>query len=362
VEPTDFPTPHPSEITEISPSLANQLLSCPLRVAFSRDPDHKGWRRPSTYTALGNVAHALTEAAFKRRNWSRDPVAAKAELSQFWDAQVADEAAKLAGAWAPASPPPPDEWPGYSMTRARTVRRAVRQVTQPAGQQPGLALRTPGTGIEIPLRDEETGLVGRADRIESDGASTRVVDLKTGLRQDAPTEEQRRQLLLYAVLVNRTTGAWPSTIAVEDAAGAQYREPLDPAEATLTLDEVLAAAAAFNAATQGGDLISTAAPDADRCRWCAHRVVCGPYWSALKPEWGHRAVLGSVTASGISEEGTYVSLITESPTERSGKTVHVAGLAGPPLRTAKAAVVDWAGPAEVGEIRARWSTVVRAWD
>jgi RecB family exonuclease len=362
VEPTDFPTPHPSEITEISPSLANQLLSCPLRVAFSRDPDHKGWRRPSTYTALGNVAHALTEAAFKRRNWSRDPVAAKAELSQFWDAQVADEAAKLARAWAPASPPPPDEWPGYSMTRARTVRRAVKQVMQPSGQQAAAAPRSPVAGIEIELRDEETGLFGRADRIESDGSSTRVVDLKTGLRQDAPTEEQRRQLMLYAVLVHRKSGVWPSAIAVEDATGVQYREHLDPAEATLALGEVLAAVAAFNAAAQEMDFVATATPDADRCRWCAYRVVCGPYWSALKPEWGHRAVLGSVTASGTSEEGTYVALTTESPTGRSGKTVHVAGIAGTPLRTRKVAVVDWAGPSEVDEIRARWSTNLRAWD
>lgn len=362
MEATDFPTPHPSEITGISPSLANQLLSCPLRVAFSRDPEHKGWRRSSTYTALGIAAHAVTEAAFKRKDWPSDAAAAKAGLSQLWDAEVASQAASLAKAWAPASPPPPGEWPGYSMTRARTIRRAVRQVTQPAGQQPTAAPQHPGTGIEIELRDEKTGLFGRADRIESDGNSTRVVDLKTGLRQDVPTEEQRRQLLLYAALVHRTTGAWPSAIAVEDAAGAQYREDLDPAEAEATLDEVLAAVAAFNTAARDEDLISRAAPDADRCRWCAHRVVCGPYWSALQTGWGHRAVLGSVTASGTSEEGTYVALSTESPTERSGRTVHVAGLAGPTLRTTKVAVVGWAGPPEVDEIRARWSTILRAWD
>lgn len=362
MEATDFPTPHPAEITGISPSLANQLLSCPLSVAFSRDPEHNRWRRPSTYTALGNVAHALTEAAFKRKDWPSDPTAARAELSRLWDAEVANQAAKLATAWAPASPPPPDEWPGYSMTRARTVRRAVRQVTQQGDQRPAAATRPPGTGIEIELRDDATGLFGRADRIEFKGGSTRVVDLKTGLRQDAPTAEQRRQLLLYAVLVHRTTGAWPSAIAVEDAAGAQYIEQLDPAEASSALGEVLAAVAAFNAAARDLDLISTATPDADRCRWCPHRVVCAPYWSALKPDWDHRAVLGFVTASGTAEEGTYVALMTDSPTERAGRSVHVAGLAGPPVRTTKVAVVGWAGPSDVGEIRARWSTIVRAWD
>lgn len=248
------------------------------------------------------------------------------------------------------------------MTRARTIRRAVRQVTQPAGEKPAAAPQPPGTGMEIELRDEETGLFGRADRIESDGNSTRVVDLKTGLRQDEPTEEQRRQLLLYAVLVHRTAGAWPSAIAVEDAAGVQYREDLDPAEAEAALNEVLAAVAAFNTAAREEDLISRAAPDADRCRWCAHRVVCRPYWSAVQTEWDHRAVLGSVAASGTSEAGTYVTLTVESPRERSGRTVHVAGLAGPPLRTTKVAVVDWAGPSQVDEIRARWSTIVRAWD
>ena len=91
--------------------------------------------------------------------------------------------------------------------------------------------RASSTGVEIELRDARSGLSGRADRIEQDGRATRVVDLKTGLHQAEPTPAQRRQLLLYAILVQRTTGQWPSSIAVEDASGNRYDQPLDPDEA-----------------------------------------------------------------------------------------------------------------------------------
>ena len=62
MEPTDFPSPDSTPISEISPSLANEMLSCQLRVAFARDPVHKVWRRPNAYSALRLAAHSVTEA------------------------------------------------------------------------------------------------------------------------------------------------------------------------------------------------------------------------------------------------------------------------------------------------------------
>ena len=72
------------------------------------------------------------------------------------------------------------------------------------------------------MEDPGSIFVGRADRIERVGSATRVVDLKSGMHQGEPNEGQLRQLLLYAVLVHRTTGSWPAEIAIENASGEQF--------------------------------------------------------------------------------------------------------------------------------------------
>ena len=99
----------------------------------------------------------------------------------------------------------------------------------------------PGTGIELDLEDPESRLYGHADRIERSGDRTRIVDLKSGLHQGDPTADQHRQLLLYAVLAQRSTGEWPSEIAIEDASGAQTAIELDATAAENALAEVVGA-------------------------------------------------------------------------------------------------------------------------
>ena len=359
MEPTNFPSPDPTPINEISPSLANELLSCQLRVGFARDPVHKVWRRSNTYSALGLAAHSLTEAAFKLNDWPDDPDALRELLSALWDEETEDQTAKLAKAWAPASPPPPLEWPGYALTRARTIRRAAKRLRAHTPKRSNSAV---GTGVEIELRDTGSALFGRADRIEQDGPSTCVVDLKTGLHQEEPTALQRRQLLLYAVLVHRTSGQWPSSIAVEDASGNRFSQSLDPDEAEATLTEALSATESFNAAVKSSSLVSGADPDPERCRWCDFRIICGPFWGALTNEWGQRSTLGSIAGSGDSKGGSFVSVTVHSPRDRAGTVVHVSGLpAAMPSGASRVAITDWVGLADGYDARARWSTKIRTW-
>lgn len=355
----DFPGPDPKPISGISPSLANQLLACQLRVGFSRDADFKGLRRPSTYSLLGEVAHAVTESAFRWSGPRDSPDLVRAAIEELWDEEVVRASATLSSAWAPASPPPPAEWPGYQLTRARTVRRATRQVSTSGPPKSG----TPGgTDVEIELTDPETGLFGRADRIERRGGSTRVVDLKTGLRQAEPTEDQTRQLLLYAVLAHRSTGEWPAELAIEDASGAQSSIVLESDVAESALSEVMAAVGAFNEHIEAKDLVDRAEPTADRCRWCAFRVACGPYWEALHSDWGHRSALGGVVASDESAMAGFALLQVESPVDLAGTVLHISALASPPAEgSTRMAVTDLAGDPARGDVRARWSTNIRSW-
>jgi RecB family exonuclease len=356
----DFPTPKPPPIGKLSPSLANQLLSCPLRVAFSRDTELRVWQKPSTHTELGRVAHAVTEASFKRKDWPRDPADLRSALTDLWQRELATGVERLMAAWAPGTPPPPDEWPGYALTKTRTIRRAIK--LQSTLSSAPAHERAPGTGVEIALSDAQSGLFGRADRIEQHGGSTRVVDLKTGLNQEEPSDEQQRQLLLYAVLVERTTGSWPASVAVEDASGNVFERALDPAQAESALSESLAAVERFNHALSQESLLAEATPSPDRCRWCDFRPVCGPFWASVRADWGQRSAMGSIVETGGDGEARFLRIDIERPNDRASSRIHVAGLrSGIPADATHVAIVDWIGAPEVGEVRARWSTKTRSW-
>ena len=361
MDPTDFPTPQPTAISDFSPSLANQLLACPLRAAFSRDVELQIWQRSNTYSALGVVAHEVNEAAFSLTEIAESEDAIRDQLQVLWDSEVAQAREKLCQDWAPASPPPPEDWPNYQLTRIRTIHRLAKVLTnRPQRRRPP----EEGLGVEIWLRDPTTGLIGRADRIERDGNGTRVVDLKTGLHQEEATDDQRRQLLLYAVLVNRTTGDWPRSIAVENASGTQYRSSLDPDEAETALGEVQSAIAHFNSAVANpASLLLAALPNSDTCRWCAYRVVCGPYWSCLSTDWNHgAAACGTIIDAGTASDGHYLRLNVESPSDLAAEELHISHLEAPvPETTTRAAVVDGAGGSGVLHVRGRWSTTIRAW-
>lgn len=356
----EFTSPSPATIDRFSPTLANQLLGCGLSAGFRLDPAFSEWRRPSEYSAIGSAAHAVTEAAFIRRDWPDDPSELRRSLEKVWDEKIGVEERKLKTTWKPATPPARADWPGFFLTRSRTIRRCERLIG--ARRKDG----QPGKGkaqVEAELSDPETGLWGRADRIERKGGQTRVVDLKTGLRQGEPTEEQTRQLMLYAVLCHRVFGDWPGEIVIEDASGAQMAMSLDPADAEAALADVLSAVNAFNHLVNAKeDLKKLAKPDLEQCRWCEFRVVCSPYWQHLREGWEHRAVLGEITGAGDADQGSYVEVSIISPTDLAGESLNLAGLVATPLDGDRwVAATDFSGQMAAGSVRSRWSSRVRAW-
>ncbi|MDC0359165.1 PD-(D/E)XK nuclease family protein [Acidimicrobiales bacterium] len=356
----EFPSPSPATIDRFSPTLANQLLGCGLSAGFRLDPAFSEWRRPSEYSAIGSAAHAVTEAAFIRRDWPDDPSELRRSLEKVWDDKIGVEERKLKTAWNPATPPARADWPGFFLTRSRTIRRCERLIgARGDHEQHG----TGRTQVEAELSDPETGLWGRADRIERRGGQTRVVDLKTGLRQGEPTEEQTRQLMLYAVLCHRVFEDWPTEVVIESASGAQRTMSLDPADAEATLEDVISAVNAFNHLVNAEeDLQALAKPSPEQCRWCEFRVVCGPYWHHLHEGWEHRAVLGEITGAGEVDQGGYVEVSIISPTDLAGESLNLASLAVLPLEGDRwAAATDFSGQVAAGSVRGRWSSRVRTW-
>lgn len=362
----ELPDPSPKPIEWFSPTLANDLLACPRRVGFARDPSFASWKRPSTFSVLGEAAHAVAEFAAKNNSWHAEGGERRRQLEAVWSDRINDGARKLAKRWAPAVPPPPEEWPGYHVTRVRTLRRAERAVTEQHSAKSKVALRScdfdGSIGTEIELTDPTSGLAGRADRIDRVDGSYRVVDLKTGMGQDGLKVGQLRQLLLYAVLVQRATKEWPADIAVENASGEQFVHRLEPAQAEAALREASQAVRAFNAQVTAKTSRLEARPSADTCRWCAYRTCCDDYWRNLHIEWEHPSVLGSIVRTGTDAKGAHADIEVIAPIDLGSSTTHIAGLPeAPSTASTWLAAVDLYPIREPRSLRARWSSRIAAW-
>lgn len=359
----DFPEPRPTPLEWFSPTTVNELLRCQLAVAFRRDPRYRQWSRPTTFSALGRIAHDVVQAAPSALVAAVDP---RRALEELWTQQEALHARELDAAWAPAQPPPPSEWPGYQLTRTRTIRRLLGPGPAAPRRAPAHAVTaalavTPSAVTEVELEDEATGLRGRVDRIERSDGEVRIVDVKTGLQQGEPTDDQRRQVLLYAVLVHSVEGRWPSAVAIEHSSGHRTTEPLEPAAASAALAEATDAVHRFNTAiSERRTFAAMAAPDAERCRHCAFRPLCGPYWRSLLTSWDHHAVLGRVGDATATPHGWSAMLGVTSPGDVAGTALHVARLQGePPEHGQMVAVVGFWGSLLSGRVSGTWSTVVR---
>jgi CRISPR/Cas system-associated exonuclease Cas4 (RecB family) len=295
--------PDPTKIDTISPSALNRLLGCPRRLAYSRDGKTSSWQRPTTRTALGTAAHRLTESVERAK---KTPPAKdmSAWLRASWDDLVAAQVHALSAAWPDRDVPPPRSWPGYATTKVRLIRGLERRIATHTGPAPD-PHGSPGTGtggqpplpwVERRLEDAGSQLFGTPDRVEDIQGTLRVVDLKSGVHQGEINETQKRQLLIYAWLVNQTLNRLPDVLVVVDVAGREKVLAVDATEVDRVVTGAATAVHEFNAAVSGGARLQSH-PAPELCRWCEFRIVCGDYWAAREDQWpSHRDIAGSVVS------------------------------------------------------------------
>jgi hypothetical protein len=350
----EYPKPNPAPLGAISPTLANDLLSCALRVAWRLDVSYASLRRPSTFSELGMIAHAVVEDVGKGLlAKANTPGEARELLEADWRTHQVAREANLAAAWAPAQAPPAEQWPGYQLTRARVIRRGVRSIGR------YIAPRSAASQVESRLDDPATGLTGRPDRVEGPSGDRCVVDLKTGLAQADPTPAQRRQLLLYAYLVSAETGEIPTRMAVEDASGKRWSEAVDADEVRRTVDEVIGRRDEFDTAVAAGAIADLASPSADTCRYCPYRVVCGSYWTSLTAGWAHPSVAGEIVDVHRSPAGSVLTVLAESPVDDETEWLVTAVPSEDWRRHERIGVVGAELSGARSHLRWRWTTV--AW-
>jgi RecB family exonuclease len=357
----DLPVPRPALIDRISPSAANDLLACKLRVGFGRDPTYHAWRRPTPATVLGKASHHVLEQAF--RSGSIPPGDRKEALRSEWEQAIAEGVEELESAWAPAVPPPPDLWPGYQLTRTRVLRRALRIAESRADRSDARDAATGDGGLEVSLEAPELRLLGRVDRIDRAAGRMQIVDVKSGIRASEPTPEHVRQLQLYAALVHAERGEWADDLVIESASGQQHVMELDRTAVLDAVAEVGAAIDQFNELAATESFEAAATPDPDHCRFCTYRVLCRPYWSALTTEWSHRSVLGEIEATSVNEAQQVISVKVASPVDTAGGSIQISGLPA----SSVGASAQWFAAADLEpvhgrtDLAARWSSITTSW-
>lgn len=349
----DPPLPHPRQIDRITPTVMNALHTCFWRVAFGRDTSTSSLRRCSPRASLGTVAHAVKRQIGDPRGFD-----------EVWDAEVSIQQARLCAEWAPAIPPSPENWPGWSLAKTR-IRKAWNrfqpsQVVLPKplghGGLPPLPWR------ERSLDHPNLPLRGQPDLVDRVDGKLWVIDTKTGLNQEGPTPEQRDQLLFYCALVQANLGEVPDMAAIETSRGARYSFPVDPVEVEKVMQQALALLARFNAAAASEFSEDLASPSAEECGWCPFRPACGPFFQTYAKTWEiPHAVLLAVSSVDVSERGVKMEGVVYLPSWRANQKFTSLGF---PFLSLPAIGEIWGATDYVGRgdsAVAAWNTTTHRW-
>lgn len=287
--------PCATPLERVSPSLAEDLRACGLRVAFRGDSRYARLRRLRPGAALGIVVHELAERVARGQFQHLPDDSLDEALKTAWDTAIARQADTLREEWNPAEPPAPERWPGYALTRIRCLRRLREQVRQRRDSTPNGG-RAPQA--ERWVQAPEAPIGGRIDGIEHTSAGVEIVDIKSGWTvPDELRPSHRRQLLIYAYLWHAAHGEWPVAASIQRLDGSRIDIIVDPAEATAEAEAALDLMAKYNReAAEAENAYELARPSRETCLHCDFKVACHPFFDALDSSWRwyRRAILGDV--------------------------------------------------------------------
>jgi hypothetical protein len=303
--------PHPHLMDRITPTALIGFRQCAWRLGFGRDPAISSLNRWSPAGALGTVAHSV-----KRR--FGDPRG----FETVWDSAVASVQERLVSDWAPATPPSPSNWPGWSLTKTRTRKAWLRHGSRPRHTTKPVSSSNsdlpPLPWRELWLNHPSLPVAGQPDLVERIGGNLWVVDTKTGLQQREPSPTQRDQLLLYCALVQGNLDEMPTYAAIETSRGERHSFAVDPNEVEDLLAQAVDVLDRFNSAAVVGFDETMASPTPEACGWCPFRVACHPFFKAYEETWDiSDAVLFTVESVDIQQHGAHVEGVVQLPLWRS---------------------------------------------
>ena len=267
----DFPT-------SLSPSRANDFLTCPLLFrlrSIDRLPE-----LPSPAALRGTLVHAALERLFDLPAPERDVDAAALLLAEAWRT-LADEdpqgAAVLTAELAVESDDP-DVIASAVLAPARPLLEGYFSMEDPQRLQPHA--RELGVAVEIADAFTIRGFVDRIDR--TDAGDVRIVDYKTGRSPRAGYESKALfQMRFYALAWWRMTGEVPRMLQLMYLGNREFlRYAPDVSELEATERKILAIRATINRAGLQGAFEPT---PSRLCDWCAFRDLCPAFGGTPPP-------------------------------------------------------------------------------
>lgn len=257
--PVDFPA-------SLSPSRANDFLSCPLRYRY-RTIDQLP-EDPSPAAIRGTLIHRVLEVLFDLPAEQRTMSEAFDLLEEIFEttaAQDPDQAALLSSA-------------GMTATNSRSLIEHYFTMEHPARIQP--AHRELGIAAMIVDGFTIRGFIDRVDR-SSDGR-IRIVDYKTGKAPRPGFESDAMfQMRFYALAWWRSTGEVPSMLQLLYL-GSRDIVRYEPHEAELIATErkILAVRDAIHRSANAGTFHAS---PSKLCQWCSFQSVCPAFGAEPLP-------------------------------------------------------------------------------
>lgn len=342
--------------------MAERLRTCQLAVAFKLDEGFRHLSRPRPAALLGQVSHDLAERA--HRGDFRSESDPRAAATQVWSQLIEEAEAVLSAEW-DQPVPPAARWPGYQLVRIRAIRRAAElSVDRDPDATPRRDSRRSSQELEQTLRDQDTRLYGRPDRVTRHGDTAVIHDLKSGWSQPAEVSpRQKRQLLFYSHLWRAEHGVLPARAEIETGDGTAIGFDVTEEDVDALVADVLTARKAFNRASGTTEPESLATPTPGNCRFCDFRPVCGPHLSSVTDEWDWSATrAGWVRGVHEGSDGMSLELDLAFPEQVRGSRCRVTRVTSQAdMADAFVVIVDAEPTASPAQIRSRWDTVIEPW-
>lgn len=260
----------------LTPSTVAALYECPQSRRLSSGPGTRRQPRPSN---VGEIAHEAVQRWLQSGEWSR------ADGAEILGRRF-DEVRSGTGI-------PSAALPNLAQTRKRLELRvpALVEVIESAGAPARIS-------SEVLVRDDGERLFGYVD-IAVRGTTDLVIDLKTdegfeSNHEGAIPDRYRRQLLLYAHLMESTYGRPPTRAVLFTLRRGPIEIEVSPTRVSAELMRAVAAR----------DLVDRpASPAPSVCRFCRRRVECEPQWEAVST-WDHPdALRGTIERLEFAQNG-----------------------------------------------------------
>lgn len=292
--------PRSPSITRYGATSVEVARSCALRISFRRDERFPSKTNPSAI--IGTAIHAAVEAASTDDYANLDSLKERyAFLENIFTRALDTEMGKASASFRNRKPADREEMAAHYRRALIAIAREPATVSH---QKESATFTSTGGTLpsdwtllrEIQVRDYESGLVGRIDRIEKTPQGLVITDFKATGRSDVPVRHTN-QIKLYAALWQQRYGTWPATGQLRYLlSNATHHILIDPEECL----ELLAYARSVPSLYADNPPAWKLASPGDTCMACGYRPWCEPFWIFRENQDASTGLISDLADDGIS--------------------------------------------------------------